>query len=80
MGETYVQWRVWKQVAKSAVKRWFFGRPQPTRAEIAAARTRVENGTAGCLDRGNPGRDYCLSRGFCCHRGCMACPWGYKRR
>ncbi len=66
-----------KQVLKSAIKR-LLGRPQPSRVEICAARTRVENGTPGLLDNGDPGRDYCLARGFCCERGCRACPWGHR--
>lgn len=68
-----------KQVLKSAVKRCL-GKPQPSRAEILSARVRVEGGTPGLLDGGDPGRDYCLARGFCCERGCRACPWGHKKR
>ncbi len=67
-----------KQVLKSAVKR-LFGKPQPVRAQILAARERVEAGTPGICDNGDPGRDYCLARGFCCERGCRACPWGHRR-
>ena len=66
----------WKQVLKSAVRR-LLGQPQPTRSEILSARARVERGTPGLLDGGDPGRDYCLARGFCCERGCRACPWGH---
>ena len=64
-----------KQMLKSAIKR-LLGKPQPTRAEILAARARVEAGIQGSCDAGDPGRDYCLARGFCCERGCRACPWG----
>lgn len=63
-----------KQVFKSTLKR-LLGKSQPTRGEILAARQRVEEGTSGCQDRGDPGRDYCLARGFCCERGCRACPF-----
>jgi len=66
-----------KQVVKSAVKR-LLGKVQPTRGEILSARQRVEAGTPGANDRGDPGRDYCLARGFCCERGCRACPWGHR--
>ena len=76
MGEAFLAVQRWKQTVKSVLKR-LLGRPQPSRAEIAAARFRVEHGTAGCLDQGNPGRDYCLARGFCCKRGCRSCPWGH---
>jgi hypothetical protein len=68
-----------KQVVKSALKR-LFGRPQPTRTEILLARQRVETGVPGSVDGGDPGRDYCLARGFCCERGCRACPWGHRAR
>ena len=63
-----------KQVVKSAIKR-LLGKSQPTRVAILAARLRVEAGTPGVNDAGDPGRDYCLARGFCCERGCRACPW-----
>lgn len=66
-----------KQVVKSLLKR-LIGRQQPTRLEIRSARVRVEGGTPGLLDGGDPGRDYCLARGFCCERGCRACPWGHR--
>ena len=68
-----------RQVVKSALKR-IFGKQQPTRNDIRCARVRVESGTPGILDAGDPGRDYCLARGFCCERGCRACPWGHRAR
>ena len=61
-----------RQVLKSGIKR-LLGRRQPYRSEILAARTRVEAGQVG--GGGDPGRDYCLARGFCCERGCRSCPW-----
>ena len=66
-----------KQVIKSALKR-LLRKSEPTRGEILAARRRVESGIQGSQDRGDPGRDYCLARGFCCERGCRACPWASK--
>ena len=67
-----------KQVLKSTIKR-LVGKTQPSRVDITSARARVERGTPGLLDAGDPGRDYCLARGFCCERGCRACPWGKSR-
>lgn len=66
-----------KQVVKSALKR-LFGKTQPHRSEILTARARVNAGIQGSCDAGDPGRDYCLARGFCCERGCRACPWGHR--
>ncbi len=67
-----MKFRELRQVVKSALKR-LLGRPQPYRQEILAARARVEAGRAG--NGSDPGRDYCLARGYCCERGCRACPW-----
>ena len=67
-----MRFREAKQVLKSAVKR-LLGRSQPYRHEILAARARVDAGAAG--NGSDPGRDYCLARGYCCERGCRACPW-----
>ena len=72
-----MKFREVKQVVKSALKR-LLGKSQPTRGEIVSARQRVETGIPGSQDRGDPGRDYCLARGFCCERGCRACPWGHR--
>jgi hypothetical protein len=71
--------RRWKQVAKSTVKR-LLGRPQPRLADIAAAEARVDQGIAGIHDGGDPQRDRCLARGYCCEKGCRACPWGHGSR
>jgi len=62
------------QVVKSALNR-LFGRPQPFRAEILAARSRVDQGVSG-----DPARDRCLARGYCCETGCRACPWSAAGR
>ena len=64
-----------RQVLKSAFKR-LLGRAEPYRQDILTARARVEAGCAG--SGGDPGRDYCLARGYCCERGCRACPWGNR--
>lgn len=73
------RWRRLKQIVKSAIKR-AFGKPQPTLAEIAAAEQRVAAGVPGSLDHGNPQRDLCLARGYCCEKACRSCPWGWKPR
>jgi hypothetical protein len=77
--DAFLRFQRIKQVVKSAVKRCL-GQPQPSLLEIRSARVRVEGGKAGLLDGGDPGRDHCLARGFCCERGCRACPWGYRKR
>jgi hypothetical protein len=69
--------------AKQAVKSWLkrlVGIPQPTAAEIHAARDRCATGQAGAADGGDPGRDHLLARGWCCEKDCRQCPWGHRRR